>query len=216
MSDVSNLIVAEGDEAREMNERQGNGRKVVFLKEGQSFRGRFIGTDFKAFIQHGKFVSKGSPKNIPSHACLDPKAKREGRETTCPSCKADVPKSTRTLVFWYNIDTDQIVVRDVAKKNMASIYDVVDTYADTIGDTVFKVAQGTQGALSILPVPAKKGETFPPTPEDLVIDAGILTYVMGVRTEAEILELIAGKTGDQANDENAETADASTNETDKF
>lgn len=183
MSDVNKLILAEGDEARKINEKKTSNRKVVFLKGGKSFRGRFITTKFVTYAQHGDFEKK-----IQSHACLDPKGRKD-----CPSCKAGVARTTKTIIAMYNIETGEIVVRDMAKGNMENVYKALDTYGDDLTTDTFDFSLGEKGALSVMYVKPKKGEEFAPTPADVVIDDDLLSYVMGVRTPDEILDLIAGK-----------------------
>lgn len=179
------LILAEGDDARKNNEKKTNSVKVRFLKKDQTFRGRFMSAKFDQFAQHGDYEKK-----IQSHACLDPKNKK-----SCVSCKAGVKRTLKTLVFWYDVDAKEIVVRDMSKTAMASVYKVTDKYAKTLDKKVFEVSMGDKGAMTILPIDPDEGEVFAEIPPDAVIDEDILSYVMGVRTEGEILELIAGKTG---------------------
>lgn len=182
MSSAHDLILAEGDESRKLNERKA-GRKVRFLKSGQSFRGRFITTKFSTFAQHGDFE-----KRIQSHACLDPKNRKD-----CVSCAAGVKRTNKTIVPWYDIDTGEIVVRDMSRTAMATIYAAVDQYGEDLTTDTFQVAMGDKGAVGVMYIKPKKGEEFPQTPEDVVIDEDLLTYVMNVKTPDEIRELIGGK-----------------------
>lgn len=182
---VRNLILAEGDESRELNEKKRSSRRVRFLKAGQKFRGRFLTTKFITFVQHGDFEKK-----IPSHACLDPRGK-----TNCPSCQAGVKRTNKTLVFWYDVETGEIVVRDVSKSGMATVYAAVDQYGDDLTTDTFDISMGEKGMINVLYVKPKKGEEFPPTPDDIEIDDDLLAYVMGVRTEDEIKAMLSGKVG---------------------
>jgi hypothetical protein len=191
---LNDLILAEGDEARRLNEKKTSNTKVRFLKKGAAFRGHFLTTKFVTFAQHGDFEKK-----IQSHACLDPKGR-----TNCPSCKAGVKRTTKTLVFWFDVDAREIVVRDVAKSAMPSLYDFIDAYGDDALTTIAKVSLGEKGAVNVLPVPVKKGETIELAPSDVVVDEDLLSYVMGVRTADEILALIAGKTDAAPTDDNVE------------
>lgn len=194
---VRDLIVAEGDDARKLSEEKLNSRKVRFLKQGQRFRGRFLTTKFISFMQHSDYG-----KQIPSHACLDPKGK-----TNCPSCQAGVGRRLKFLVFWYDIDNDQIVVRDVSKSGMAAINAAVDQYGDDLLTDTFDISMGEKGTISILYVKPKKGEEFPPTPADIEIDDNLLAYAMGVRTEDEIRAMLADKVDQQGEDVKIERID---------
>lgn len=205
---VQGLIVASGDEGRELNEKQRSSHKVTFLKKNKTFRGRFISTKFVTFAQHGSMEQR-----VKSHACLDPRAKREGRESTCPSCVAGWSTRLKTLVFWWNIDAQEIVVRDVTKGNMKAVYAAVDQYGDDLTTDTFQVSMGEKGDLSFLYLKPKRGEEFAATPETVEITDDVLAYVMGVRTAAEISEMIAGKSpksADEGSGDDVEIKDVET------
>jgi hypothetical protein len=177
------FILGQGDDARKINEKKASSVKVRFLKTGQSFIGRFVTLDFVTYRQHGSFEHK-----IQSHACLDPKSQK-----ACPSCAAGVPSSVKTLVFWYDIEKGEVVVRDVNKTAMnATVYPLKDEYGEDLLTDTFQITMGDKGALSIMPKKAKKGEEFAPTPESVKIDDDILNYVANYRTEDEVRELITG------------------------
>jgi hypothetical protein len=195
---VNELILAEGDEARKNNEKKTSNRKVRFLKEHQSFKGRLISSKFVQFAQHGVFVTKGNPNNIQSHACLDPRGR-----TNCPSCKAGVKRTIKTLVFAYDADNGEIVVRDFAKSSMSPIYAFIDGYGEkdnefAIQATPVQVSMGEKGAVTVMPLAPKDAKGVAAIPDDVAIDEDLLTYVMGVRTPQEIEALIVGKTSDAA------------------
>jgi hypothetical protein len=186
---IENLILAEGDEARKNNEKKTSNRKVRFLKSGQSVKARFITSKFVQYAQHGDFEKK-----IQSHACLDPKGK-----TNCPSCKVGVKRAVKTLVFLYDVENGEIVVRDLAKSSMAPIYEFTDSYGDkdnefAVRSTPVKVTLGEKGAITVMPLAPKDAKGVAEIPDDVVIDEDLLAYVMGVRTPDEITQLIAGKT----------------------
>lgn len=185
MSNVSGLIVAEGDESRVLNEKKRSSTKVRFAKAGQSFRGRLLTTKFVSYYQHGSFEEK-----IVSHACIDPKGK-----TGCPSCKAGVLRKLKTILPMWDIDAKEIVVRDMAKSNMVDLYKLVDQLGDDLLTDTYAISLGEKGALTVVYLKPKKGETFDATPEGTKLDEETLSYVMGVRTADEISALIAGKTG---------------------
>lgn len=190
MADVKSVILGEGDDARAINEKKASA-KVRFLKKGAGFRGYFLTTKFVAYRQHGSFEAK-----IQSHACLDPKNRK-----ACPSCAAGVNATTKTLVFWWDADAKEIVVRDVSKTAMATIYQVVDTYSEDLMTTLFNVSLGEKGAVNVLAVPASKAKGVEPAPTDIVIDDELLGYVMNVCTPDEIEKLIAGKVEAKTNDD---------------
>jgi len=204
VSDVASLIMAQGDEAREINERKRSSTKIRFLKAGQKFRGRFLtaSKDFILYAQHGDYEAK-----IRSHACLDPKGK-----TNCPSCKAGVKRSIKTLIAFYDIETGEIVVKDVAKGNMETVYSAVTTYGDDLTTDTFDISVGEKGAITVMYVKPKKGEEFPVTPEGLKLDEDSLRYVMGIKTAPEIEEMLGGKVRTQAGNENTKIEEVAPNE----
>jgi hypothetical protein len=182
----NDFILDESDAKR----KKTTGVKIRFLKQGQSFVGRFLTLTFVPYRQHGSFESK-----IQSHACLDPK-----HQKACPSCAAGVPSKIKRLVWWYDVEAKEIVVRDITNKSKEDYIDpLVAEYGDDLLTGAYKVAMGDKGALSILPKGVKKGD--PPlaeTPADVLamfdgqIDGDALSYVMNVCDENEVRELIAG------------------------
>jgi hypothetical protein len=186
-----NLFIAEGDEAREFNEKKRSDRKIRFLKKNQTFRGRFLMTKFNAYAQHSTFDMTGKTPNVKSHACLDPGAKKEHRASTCPSCQAGVPVKAKTLVWWYDIENGEIVVRDVPKTAMDAIYKAVDQYGEDLLTDTFDISMSDKGAVSIMYIKPKKGEDFPATPADVAVGKDEYDYVMNVLSPDEIAPLIA-------------------------
>lgn len=193
MSNANPYIVSEGDEA--LKERP-KAAKVRFLKAGESFKGRLIapsqietGFNFIKFEQHGDFATK-----LVSHSCHDPKAKKERRASTCPSCLAGLKSKLKTLVFFWNADKGELVVKDIAEGNMDGVRTAKENYGDDLYAESFVIGIGDKGAVSISLLPPKQAKDVAPTPEGMLVNAETVNYALGVRTHDEVLAIIAGKT----------------------
>jgi hypothetical protein len=214
------VILAQGDAAKP-NERKSSA-EIAFLKQKDGeFVGRFLTANFVKFRQHSQFIKPGSPQNVQSHACIDPKHRKD-----CPSCAKGVPSKEKWLVWWYDLTNKRIVVRDVSYTAMKdTVWKLRDEYGEDLTTDVFTIALGDKGALSIIAKKVKKGEEFAPTPADVAamfadgqIDMPTLAYAMNyLEDNAEIEKLIAHfKPATTEGDSNAPVVETTSDPTSGF
>jgi uncharacterized protein YdhG (YjbR/CyaY superfamily) len=153
MTETVNYFVAEGNEAKAQAEApsvQHVKNNYVRLKAGESIRVILLDASFPNYAGHGDYNLK-----IPSHVCTAPRAGME-----CKSCDAGIKRSIKYLVPFYDVDAKQVVLFDTSKKHVASVYNIIDTYAEDVYDEVFLLkrtgASAQDTSYSLIPLPPKQ------------------------------------------------------------
>lgn len=186
MSEVNDLFLAEGDDARKEAEKKTNRGKTnyVKLKDGEQLRGFLLTTDFKMYMNHGDFTA-----GIKSHTCKDPK---HGKD--CLSCQHGVKRSKKTIVPFYNVDTQQVEVFDASSKAMKGIYAYKDEYEEEATTTPIALKRsgsdtGTTYSMMPIRVKAAEQELFK-VPEGIVIDNEFYIGVLNPPDDEYIKQLL--------------------------
>ena len=198
ISSINDFVVAEGDEARQINEatqEQRTKANYIRLKDGESVRGYLIaevaGADdkftpnFKSYYQHGDWTRK-----IHSHACLDPK---HGQD--CLSCQQGISRTLVTIVPFWDIDAKETRVFEFKKGNMRSVYSFIDLYGEDAANTriyVKRVGSGKETKYDIIAAPpAKPAEKALWTkPADIALDDAFYLGVINPPTDAYLRKLL--------------------------
>ena len=142
------VFVATGEEVRKLNMSRSGSTDYDWLrlKEGEKRRVMFLsGADeFISYWAHNDVL-----RGITTHACLEPTG------VACPSCQGNVQRRLQTLVLFWDVDNERILVWDVPKKHMKTVYSVIENYPDEYLDMVFiikRIGKGNQTRYDFSPL----------------------------------------------------------------
>lgn len=117
---IMSIIIAKGNVARSLNTScNGTSYEMLSMNCRDKRRVMFIGgeEEFSLYVAHTDY-----DRNIITHPCLAPSG------VECPTCQAGIPTRFKTVVLFWDIDRLKILVWDIVKKHMRTIYNLIDKY----------------------------------------------------------------------------------------
>jgi hypothetical protein len=187
MNSINDFILSQGDEARRMNEEKPKARSkvnYVSLKDGESLRGFLLTTDFKMYVAHGDYN-----KRIKTHTCRDPK---HGKD--CLSCQHGIKRTKKTIVPFFNADTQQVEIFDASVTAMKAIYCFIDQYEEDSTMTpivLSRTGNSKSTTYTLMPTRVRAAETLLfELPTNIVIDDDLYSRVLNVPSDEYVLKLI--------------------------
>lgn len=181
------VFVATGSDAKTMNtSATGGNYDWLRLKDGEKKRVMFLtGTEkFASYYAHNDFQRK-----INTHACLAPTGQ------SCPSCEAGIPRRLQTIVLFWDIDEEKILVWDTVKKHMNAVYSKIDEYPEDYLDMAFtikRIGGGNQTAYDMSPILRLKPEEKERADKRDGAEIPELDKLVNVKTPEELRQMLAG------------------------
>ncbi|UOF90990.1 hypothetical protein LSG31_01530 [Fodinisporobacter ferrooxydans] len=186
---INNYFLAEGTEARQINDGQQPKRsriQYINLKDGQFVCGYILTTDFKMYICHDDYSKK-----IKQHICKNPK---DRPDMNCLSCIHNVKREKRTIVPFFNVDTQQVEILAAKTNIMRIIYAFIDEYDDEAMTTPVVLSRsGTakDTRYTIMPARVKPAEQLLfEKPMDIMLDNKFYQNILVIPEDDYIRKLL--------------------------
>lgn len=193
MSNLDDYLFATGDETRNAIESKprvaDKHPRFTYLKlqDGESARGFLLTTNFVLYMKHSDYNNR----HIKPHTCKNPK---DSPDKVCISCQYGVKRHKRTIVPFYNVDTQAIQVFDATPTAMKGVYQFLDEYEEEALTTPISISRSgseKDTTYSIIPTRVKPAEKLLfSVPTDVTIDEEFILGVLNVRDDDFILKLI--------------------------
>lgn len=189
MNKINQFILAEGNAVRREIEGKKQARKktvYVNLKDGQSLRGFLLASEFIMYMCHNDFK-----KGIKSHVCKNP---RNEADKVCLSCLHGVKRTKKTIVAFFNVDTQQIEIFNASNKAMKSIYSFIDQYEEESTTTPIVLSRSGNGldtTYNLMPTRVKAAEQFLfEKPKDIELDDEFYKNVLFIPSDDQVRKLL--------------------------
>lgn len=143
---------------------------------------------FASYYAHNDYQKK-----INTHACLVPTGKK------CPSCEADVPKRLQTIVLFWDIDEEKVLVWDTSRTHMSVVYSKIDEYPEDYLEMAFsikRIGNGNKTSYDMSPILRLKADEKEKAEKRFSAEIPDLDKLVNVKKPEELTEILAGIAGD--------------------
>lgn len=184
------VFVAKGEAAKTMNTSSTGGNyEWLRLKNGEKKRVMFLTGmgEFASYWAHDDYQ-----RRINTHACLAPEGKR------CPSCEAGITRRLHTVVLFWEIDDEKVLVWDTVKKHMNSVYSKIDEYPEDYLEmpfTIKRIGDGNQTVYDMSPIMRLKPEEKERAEKRKDAEMPELDRLVNVKKPEEMESMLAGILG---------------------